>query len=827
VTCFPDTFRFRHTWRPYQQRVLDEFERHLVDRHFHVAAAPGAGKTILGLEALRRLGQPALVLAPTTAIRDQWLQRLREAFLQTDADPDWASGDLLQPAILTVSTYQGLHAADRRLGSDGLLQTLKQAGLTTLVLDEAHHLRHQWWACLVKLKAGLDEPWTVALTATPPFDVPQAEWNRYIELCGPLDEEVSVAELVKAGNLCPHQDFVYFSAPTEVEREALDRFDQGVRALLNALMLERELIDRLSSHPLAIEPQQQTDLLTRDGDYALALALFLHEAAPERGRALMQALGLTDLRLPPFGLDWAELLFNGLLFGRDASVDKDDAVLVDLTRRLRQIGAVEQRQVYLRAPPHLQRLLEASHNKCQSVAAIIELEARADPVGLRALVLCDQIREDDFPRPGEPEPQFSHLGVVPVFEHLRRLRLPEVRLGVLTGSLVILPTAAVADLLQVGTGFGLDPSSVRSAPLWHACDLQRIEASASNAGALLASMTRLFERGDVNVLVGTAALLGEGWDAPALSTLVLASTIRAAMRTNQMRGRAIRIQPGLPDKVSNIWHLACLHPGGGGNVDAASAGVDIERLSTRFRSFSGVGFDAPVIETGIERLALDEFQLRRGDSEALNQRMCRLAIDRPGVALAWRALLDDRSARDQRMHIETRVPLRRVRSSARFRHFLMLERVAWLRWLEARWLQRRLRRIGEALLHALRRCELVRSATARVDLRLGRREIDCRLLGALTQEESLFAEALRELFERPLTPRYLLQQGKSVFAVPACLGQNRKQADALAEGFARWVGRSQLVFTRNDTGRQALLRAREAWIAGRFDQGCDTRLRWG
>ena len=33
-------------------------------------------------------------------------------------------------------------------------------------------------------------------------------------------------------------------------------------------------------------------------------------------------------------------------------------------------------------------------------------------------------------------------------------------------------------------------------------------------------MTALFERGEINVLVGTAALLGEGWDAPSLDTLV-------------------------------------------------------------------------------------------------------------------------------------------------------------------------------------------------------------------------------------------------------------------------------------------------------------------
>src|SRR5690606_13373093 len=102
----------------------------------------------------------------------------------------------------------------------------------------------------------------------------QAEWNRYIELCGPLDAEVSVPELVKAGNLCPHQDYLYFSTPTADERSALDRFDQQVRSLLNALMLERELIELLATHPLVLAPQEHIDRIAQQGDYALALALF-------------------------------------------------------------------------------------------------------------------------------------------------------------------------------------------------------------------------------------------------------------------------------------------------------------------------------------------------------------------------------------------------------------------------------------------------------------------------------------------------------------------------------------------------------------------------
>jgi superfamily II DNA or RNA helicase len=63
----------------------------------------------------------------------------------------------------------------------------------------------------------LDRPTIVALTATPPYDVTPFEWQRYEELCGPVDAEVSVPELVWEGDLCPHQDYVYLSLPRPEE----------------------------------------------------------------------------------------------------------------------------------------------------------------------------------------------------------------------------------------------------------------------------------------------------------------------------------------------------------------------------------------------------------------------------------------------------------------------------------------------------------------------------------------------------------------------------------------------------------------------------------
>jgi len=62
----------------------------------------------------------------------------------------------------------------------------------------------------------------VALTATPPYDSSRSELTKYFKLCGEVDDEIAVPDLVKANDLCPHQDFVYFSKPNDLEQYKLE-----------------------------------------------------------------------------------------------------------------------------------------------------------------------------------------------------------------------------------------------------------------------------------------------------------------------------------------------------------------------------------------------------------------------------------------------------------------------------------------------------------------------------------------------------------------------------------------------------------------------------
>ena len=92
----------RPLW-PHQEKALAAFEE---GRNRHAAATylvvpPGGGKTLIGLEAVRRLGRLAVVLCPNTAIQAQWAAQWQAAFTPPDVA---ATTSRELPTALTVLT---------------------------------------------------------------------------------------------------------------------------------------------------------------------------------------------------------------------------------------------------------------------------------------------------------------------------------------------------------------------------------------------------------------------------------------------------------------------------------------------------------------------------------------------------------------------------------------------------------------------------------------------------------------------------------------------------------------------------------------------------
>lgn len=627
-----EQIEFRHTWRPSQARVLQAIRHHLLDDRLHVVAAPGAGKTTLGLECFRLIGEPALVLSPTRTIRDQWIERLRD-FLPADEPfpPAWVSSSLEDPGLFTSVTYQALHTkhrlaqlaneeAETEDGDDDdadegsldseevlvLVELILAAGIRTIILDEAHHLRAEWWIALAKIVEQVEGMKVVSLTATPPYDSSPAEWARYEKLCGPIDEEISVPELVKSQTLCPHQDYVWTVVPIESEAQALNDYEDAVEALIAELQVDPVFLSALGAHgwlSFALDPD---DLLSD-----LELAFSLYEIARDLDvgdiRPLEDALdiGGIDFSGPEIG-DWQRVV-KAYLF---ASVWLDTEEVTEhrkaLARRLRREGLLHGRELRLATSRLAKRELTQSASKLDACVSIHAVERNLRGTDLRMVVLTDYIRDDDLDEVA-PTSRVT-LGAVPIFRAFAD-ELPEsdrVGLALLTGRVCLIHQDKEA-LLRAA----LKTDRVTFEPLESVAGFVRIIGPSS--GDLTSALTQLLEAGEVRILVGTRSLLGEGWDAPCINALVLASSVGSFMLTNQMRGRAIRVDKSQPEKVASIWHIVAFALNRPRSLLARQLWLttlywpglaDFVELRRRFETFSGLDVLEGQIENGILRVPL-------------------------------------------------------------------------------------------------------------------------------------------------------------------------------------------------------------------------------
>ncbi|MEM8724497.1 MAG: hypothetical protein AAGE86_03145, partial [Pseudomonadota bacterium] len=484
----------------------------------------------------------------------------------------------------------------------------------------------------------------------------------------------------------------------------------------------------------------------------------------------------------------------------------------------------------------------------------------------------------------------AKLGVIPIFEILRRANAMPERLAVLTGSLVIVPRGVLRSIKTVAEELGLDPADFRDKDLKPCPGHIELTSVSGGSAKLIRLITALFIRGDVRILVGTQSLLGQGWDAPALNSLVLASNTASFMLSNQMRGRAIRVDPNAPDKVSNIWHLATIEPEGEGLTqalataldwgtlnDSGSMGIsDIGVVARRFRAFEGISNgDNRLIESGLGRLALDP-----GLSlAAQNRSTLSLAAGREATAEKWQASLGDAEARSQVR--ETAAPnyapralswfdtlqalawtaagsasvaatnqLRFVESLESFAFVAMgaagvatvaslpkLAKAARLTWRNGS-LEGSLSEVANAVLTGLAEADVISADEfdrARIEVRSsidGRKDIIVAGVGRATERQ--VTGAIAEILGPVQNPRYVLVRKSwlgpvsrtDYHAVPTALGSRKEHAEAFAAIWRDKVGSSKLVFTRNAEGRQTLLKARMKSFAAGFQRSVDRRSAW-
>jgi hypothetical protein len=716
----------------------------------------------------------------------------------------------------------------------------------------------------------------------PPDTITGEEAELYDGLLGPVDFTVPTPAVVRDGFLAPYQELAWLTEPLESEVAWLREHDARFRQLVTdlhqpdpdrSLSFPEWVVTRLRARGTATGEaevpwasfQRRRPALARAGLRFLASAgLALPDGAP-RGEGY---------REPPDLDDWLVLLEDWALGCLAADVSPAAAERHQtVAAALRDLGYLLTRQGIRRAASDADLLLAGSMAKTLALAEVLACELDARQERLRALVLCDT---EVARRPSE-----ALVGVLAP----QAGTAPEV-VRALAGD----PrTAVTRPLLVSGRGLRCAPDDAR--PL-----LDALAAAAGEAGAPLAGWraepddgglvrlaaagpewrprrwvplaTALLAAGETRTLVGTRALLGEGWDAPCVNCLVDLTMATTGVSVRQLRGRSLRLDPGDPDKIASNWDVVCVAP------DLPDGAGDYDRFVRKHDNLYAPSEDGQ-IEAGPTHvhLALGPFApppaarfaevnrdvaARARDLELARARW-RIGApyrgeDRATLVVRARAAGPPRPApaapeRPPRYPLDQRVPLALgwaataaggVLAALSAEPPLLLAAAALPAGLAVA--AARLRRVRAELADAL---PLDRAARAVLDAyqELGELRpeaaaslaieprasgyLRCLLREATEVETALFTLALDELLSPPAAPRYLVSRllpgragpgrpllrlvaGRRPFplrweAVPSDLGRRKDRAEAFARAWRRWLGPSELLFThRTEAGRDAL-----------------------
>ena len=108
--------QFRYPFRLYQEQILERLAlTNESSSRLHIVAPPGSGKTIVGLELIKRLGKRAVIFVPNTTIQLQWKKQLG-LFLPEDQQKRMDELVSLTPhelKAINVFTYQLLATPDQ------------------------------------------------------------------------------------------------------------------------------------------------------------------------------------------------------------------------------------------------------------------------------------------------------------------------------------------------------------------------------------------------------------------------------------------------------------------------------------------------------------------------------------------------------------------------------------------------------------------------------------------------------------------------------------------------------------------------------------------
>ena len=356
-------------------------------------------------------------------------------------------------------------------------------------------------------------------------------------------------------------------------------------------------------------------------------------------------------------------------------------------------------------------------------------------------------------------------------------------------------------------------------------------------------ISKLFEVGEINLIVGTKSLLGEGWDEPSINSLILATFVGSYMLSNQMRGRAIRVNSN-PNKTANIWHLVCVCD----NVDGESSieNADLNLLKRRFESFTGIGYNNSYVSSGLDRLGNFDGPYTPEKVKNLNEYMLSNSNDRAKMFKNWQSAVENRN---DNMQMTEELELEGVspftsdwlvsKSFIRAIIFAIILLIVLIIGIIPRILtflmelgiviyiiskaikikklstpESTVKAISEVLLSQLIRTRNIKTQSSKIKIKTSNEngKISAWIEGASLQESNIFITCLTEIFSKVESQRYIISTKRNnlsrYYNIPRIFSNNKENAQSFADSWTQKIGKVELIYTKSAEGRKELLKAR-------------------
>ena len=182
-------------------------------------------------------------------------------------------------------------------------------------------------------------------------------------------------ELVAQKNLCPHQDYVYMSAPLQAEQQEIREFRQEAEAFVQRLCADQEFAAALESHACVSRPRECVEEILDDPPFYSSVAFFLNHVRGHPPRELLRTLGLSPRKCPKLDMDWLTILLAGCFYTHAKSFAAHKDLFRRLLRDAKRVGVVDRRTVSLKSSTNVARLLIRSASKLRSIEDIVRLES--------------------------------------------------------------------------------------------------------------------------------------------------------------------------------------------------------------------------------------------------------------------------------------------------------------------------------------------------------------------------------------------------------------------------------------------------------------------